>query len=162
MATIDVVTRVYNRIYLTNVMQQQTKLANSVTACCIIDLDNFKALNDSYGHAFGDQVLAQVGRCLRKTFSDTDTLFGRWGGEEFLLMSWGDKKQLRQQLATFNQLLSEIHQDTDKPPITASVGMAINPAGNPWTAHECIELADQLMYQGKGHGKDSIVMGCVI
>ncbi len=164
MAKIDVVTRVYTRMYLVNVIRRQPRITQQATACCLIDLDDFKSLNDKYGHLYGDHVLREVGRCLHKAFCNTNSLFGRWGGEEFLLISWSTEVQLQEQLAVFKQLLSEIliNGETVAESITATVGMSLHGSEKPTSINDSIEYADQLMYQGKFTGKDKLVSGCVL
>lgn len=119
-----------------------------------IDIDNFKAINDAYGHAAGDDVLRVVAKVLKSRCRDQDAV-GRLGGDEFVVMSHCfSEKQARRLASRIEESLLErdIRLSTVSIPITASVGSYI-------TAEKCeslevlIEKADALMYVTKSQHK---------
>jgi diguanylate cyclase (GGDEF)-like protein len=119
-----------------------------------IDLDNFKAVNDRYGHLVGDKVLHAIVADVRKRLRKTDVL-GRLGGDEFglLLPETGQEaaqvvvKKIRDGILSAMQLR--------KLPVTASLGV-VTCQGVPKSAEILIKAADDLVYSIKNHGKDGI------
>jgi diguanylate cyclase (GGDEF)-like protein len=119
-----------------------------------IDLDNFKAVNDRYGHLVGDKVLHAIVADVRKRLRKTDVI-GRLGGDEFglLLPETGQEaaqvvvKKIRDGILSAMQLR--------KLPVTASLGV-VTCQGVPKSAEILIKAADDLMYSIKNHGKDGI------
>jgi diguanylate cyclase (GGDEF)-like protein len=123
----------------------------------IVDLDHFKAINDTYGHASGDAVLRQVARMLAQSVRGSD-LVARYGGEEFVVVAPNCLlaeavtlcKRFRANLA--DQMIST--QDNDIK-VTASVGIATTD----WTQHspaELLQQADTALYRAKRSGRDAI------
>ena len=84
----DLLTGMYNRRFVTNTFKQLASLVdrtNSQLFVLLIDCDNFKSINDCYGHNKGDQVLKKIGETLIETTRKSD-IVARWGGDEFLIM----------------------------------------------------------------------------
>ena len=139
-------------------------------ALCMIDLDNFKYVNDAYGHQAGDEVLKVVAQILRKSVRESDLAF-RYGGEEFLIIlnsqsrslfkthSAGDFKRyshtaverLRQRIA-----LQPVRLAQHTLQITASIGMTIFDAERLTTKEQIIEEADKAVYVSKHSGKNRV------
>jgi diguanylate cyclase (GGDEF)-like protein/PAS domain S-box-containing protein len=128
----------------------------------LLDLDDFKAVNDSLGHAAGDQVLSQVGDCLRSVFRDSDYLV-RWGGEEFLVVARdSDRAEAAQVAERIRQAMASWHfslaggQTLQR---TCSVGFASypfeprHPEAVGW--QQVIDLADMALYQAKRGGRNT-------
>jgi diguanylate cyclase len=126
-------------------------------ALVMIDLDDFKALNDRYGHLAGDRVLVQLVRLLRESMRPSDVLC-RFGGEEFVLMlpdtPVGDAcKAVRRFLARFSSVKSP---DMDLA-VTFSAGVVGH--NNPESLDEVIQRADTATYAAKRAGKNRVVAG---
>lgn len=118
----------------------------------MLDVDDFKKINDTRGHDSGDHALQYVARCMKNVFRTSDIL-GRLGGDELIVYMGGTSSaRLARQKA--DQLLALLQQGTqDVPPMTVSVGIARFPAdGADYDA--LYRAADQAMYQAKGQGKD--------
>jgi diguanylate cyclase (GGDEF)-like protein len=138
---------------------RQSERTKQSLAVILIDLDNFKRINDTHGHLCGDQVLKTVAEVLRQCSREGD-FAGRYGGDEFILLCPGLEADGARQLAeTLNERLSETF--LTRPgggtlPISASFGVAIAPqmAGS---QHELLALADMNLYESKGRGAGSIV-----
>ncbi len=114
-----------------------------------LDLDNFKALNDSYGHAFGDEVLEAVASQLRAAIRKTD-LPARLGGDEFavLLTLLKDRDDLATAVERINGLLAQVRFPGKDISLAASIGTALFPDDGR-TVEEFIEAADGAMYRAK-------------
>ena len=130
--------------------------ANHLSALLILDLDNFKTVNDSYGHLYGDAVLTQVGGCLRSLFRAND-IIGRIGGDEFLvfLKDLPDTDIVKDRcdllLASLNKLLARLMPDLEK--VSCSIGAAISPTHASNYA-DLFQRADEALYWAKKRGKN--------
>ena len=120
-----------------------------------IDLDNFKHINDAYGHTEGDQVLQTVSASLAKSVRSTD-IVGRLGGDEFaVVLPDTNKMQARTVITKMHlQLMKEI--SLHNWPISFSIGV-INFTYPPSTADEAIRHVDNLMYRVKKEGKNHVL-----
>jgi diguanylate cyclase (GGDEF)-like protein len=155
-ATHDLLTGLPNRSLLEDRVSQavaQAKRTASHLALAFIDLDNFKSINDNFGHDAGDQLLSQVAECLTRSVRDTDTV-ARLGGDEFivLLENCGDANSVA---AIVDQLFGCSgryyrigHRETY---VTWSCGVAIYPHDGA-TGGELIRNADTAMYKAKETG----------
>ncbi len=121
-----------------------------------VDLDNFKSINDRFGHAEGDRVLCTVVSCARKYLRKTDVV-ARLGGDEFVfLLPETDQDSARVALTKIHaRLLEEMRQNNW--PITLSVGVLTCNSSAPYTTDELVRITDELMYSVKGDGKNDIV-----
>jgi len=124
-------------------------------ALIIIDLDNFKLVNDRHGHMFGDAVLHQVSSNLKKFFR-TDDVVSRIGGDEFLILMKGnsDRKLVSDRcqriVESLRRLLTSLAPDCD---LSCSVGVSLCP--NHGSAYsDLFQRADQALYQAKAQGKN--------
>ncbi|MNR13331.1 Diguanylate cyclase YdeH [compost metagenome] len=119
----------------------------------ILDIDNFKSINDRYGHSVGDIALTAFARHLRSNMRKGDTAI-RWGGEEFVVIYRGlDDEDAMWQVVT--RLLTQPIVIPDLPaPITFSAG--IIRIRDYLSVADAITLADELLYHVKQHGKHNI------
>jgi diguanylate cyclase (GGDEF)-like protein len=125
-------------------------------ACLIIDLDDFKGINDRWGHATGDSVLRQVAALLRTEFRAHDQV-ARYGGDEFVVLlphAAGPRAEIAARRAL--RRLRDIHVVTDdgRQQLSASLGLA--EWAEPETPHELLAKADQALLAGKRAGKDQL------
>ncbi|MCL4127798.1 UNVERIFIED_CONTAM: hypothetical protein GTU68_066801 [Idotea baltica] len=154
----DDLTNLPNRTLFSDRFSQaiaHSKRSNTSLCICFLDLDNFKPVNDTYGHDVGDQLLVEVAKRLKETIREEDTV-SRQGGDEFtlLLSNIESKKQSQQLLARINSAMSEpyiIDHTTHK--ISASIGATLYPADDV-DLDTLIRHADQAMYQAKLSGKN--------
>lgn len=121
----------------------------------MIDLDNFKAINDNFGHVFGDAVLREVADGIRSVFRPTDAL-ARIGGDEFLVFLENvDKPDVLARKA--GEVVSTLHKSYIGPgqnfPLSCSVGISVYPDDGR-TVIDLFKSADAAMYASKQHGKD--------
>ena len=120
----------------------------------VIDLDHFKSVNDSFGHAVGDEVLKAVADALQ---ADEDTLAVRMGGEEFLLFMRGDGAPARAEMRRRAITTHAARAVTIDRPITASMGLVEVPADGegPLLGFDALyERADRLLYEAKAQGRN--------
>lgn len=124
----------------------------------IIDLDNFKQVNDQYGHLFGDAVLTQAAREIKKLFRNQD-IVARIGGDEFLVLMRGvsDRKLVESRCQLLLSIFQTIfHNRKHKLPMSCSIGIALAPEHGK-TYYELFNRADQALYWAKAKGKNSFV-----
>jgi diguanylate cyclase (GGDEF)-like protein len=124
---------------------------------CMIDIDNFKAINDTWGHAAGDVVLVAVGDRIQRAIRAED-LVGRWGGEEFLVLLVAGSSEtvlLVGERARAAVAATPIRlRDGTEVRVTASVGCASSSGGTP---DELIARSDQALYEAKHAGRNRTV-----
>jgi diguanylate cyclase len=122
----------------------------------MVDLDNFKRLNDTYGHVAGDQALTAVGWALRQNSHSDTALIGRSGGEEFLLIDLVLAEEVEQLPKRLCEAISELPHR-----ITASVGVAVTfyaLVTNPVAAMDAmVHVADTAMYEAKRRGGNQVI-----
>ena len=157
-AQIDGLTAVYNKEHTQPAIDEflRTSRPDALHAFLILDIDKFKNVNDTYGHAVGDKVLQHVGEFLKNQFRDDD-IIGRIGGDEFVILM----KQVSSRsaaLARVRSMLEHIrsvkHAEMDGQAITFSVGVAFSPEqGNRFD--DLYRNADKALYQAKRGGRDN-------
>ena len=130
---------------------------NHQLALCLFDLDHFKPVNDTYGHVFGDQVLAEFGRLVTRHLRTTDSGF-RYGGEEFVvLMPFtpdGSVATERIRLGLENKVF--ISETSEEVRLTVSGGIANYRIGD--KEETLVKRADKALYQSKENGRNQITM----
>lgn len=132
----------------------------TVFTICLLDVDKFKNVNDTYGHLAGDKVLAGLGQLLARRFRVED-LRGRWGGEEFIL---GFRRESKETMhAAINRVLAEFREmvfngdDGQEFKVSFSGGMASYPEDGE-SVYELIQTADARLYEAKKQGRNRIVL----
>jgi len=122
------------------------------------DIDNFKQVNDKYGHDAGDFVLESIAHLMQASVRKQD-IIGRWGGEEFLLLlpetDVEGGKALSEKIRKSVSITPYVISDK-KIPITTTLGVSVY--DRPMDFEQCIKLADQALYEGKNKGKNCVVI----
>ena len=156
----DYLTGLYNRRYFYDSMQEYMESISQTGeqfAVAMIDIDNFKKINDQYGHDIGDKVIVQLADILRSGTSYRD-LVSRFGGEEFCLVlkninrySASDiLERIREEVASYTLVL----ENEEYIQFTVSIGATLHTED---TLDETINLADMLLYNAKNNGKNQLV-----
>jgi diguanylate cyclase (GGDEF)-like protein len=152
----DQLTGVSNRHHLTAVLKKEFERKqryNSTFSFIIFDIDHFKSINDNYGHDTGDKVLKEMSDLIKNNTRGND-YFGRWGGEEFVIIAveidigsaYKLAEKLRKEIEKYNFIKNEN--------ITASFGAAeINSAEN---VDDLIKRADDALYRAKRNGRNRV------
>jgi diguanylate cyclase (GGDEF)-like protein len=158
-ATIDPLTGLHNRRFLEQVMKRELSFAQReghAVGAILVDLDRFKQLNDSYGHAAGDAALRAVGQFLRSRLRAYDVAC-RYGGDEIVIIVPG--ADTADAIALAEQLRAGIEQlglgDADGAPLTASLGVASFPHDGA-TAEQLLAAADAALYRAKAEGRNCV------
>lgn len=150
-STRDGLTGVYNKTAFELVMDETLK-KGSPGFLYMIDIDNFKEVNDQYGHPAGDKILIKIGGLLRELFRDSD-LIGRVGGDEFVVYSeCGETKERASKLLT---AIADWVPEEGKG-ISVSIGIAASTGDVDEEYQELFSRADQAMYRAKQEGKNRI------
>ncbi|WP_206484936.1 diguanylate cyclase [Thalassotalea sp. G2M2-11] len=154
----DPLTNLYNRTHLAEVIEQQIKLKQRYdTSSCLlmIDIDDFKRINDKFGHKAGDEILIKFASTLTKCARDSD-IVARWGGEEFSLLCPNTTPQEAEQIARrFQDSLMTMNTEQIQA-VTCSIGIA--ELTENCSADDWFIVADNAMYSAKNQGKNKIIM----
>ena len=156
-AEIDYLTGLYNRTPMNKIIAQNFKMLSKKQikslALILCDIDNFKSINDTYGHIFGDKVLSKVAEILHNKISKFGKV-SRWGGEEFLAII--PAQNLKKCIQIIETARVTIHSaNPDKVPISATFGLLY--IEDPIEIKQAINIADNLLYRGKNQGKNQVV-----
>ena len=160
LATHDPLTNLSNRLLLNDRLDHAINHAARFGKCISLifcDLDNFKPINDTYGHNVGDEILIRVADYLKKTLRKEDTIC-RFGGDEFVILI-----EELDNFAYLDNILKKINNITNTPYViddyVISIGMSIGASIFPEdgiNAEELIKSADDAMYKAKKQGKNRI------
>jgi diguanylate cyclase len=165
LATHDDLTGLLNRRAMLERMQQELRRSLRTGHPLLIaqlDIDHFKEVNDTHGHATGDRVLRAFGDTVRHSVRDTDVL-ARWGGEEFVLMLCdtppAEAAALLERVRLAVQAL-RVPLPSGCAPIalTVSIGLARHPAGDATALLHTLERADRALYAAKAQGRNRVVL----
>jgi diguanylate cyclase (GGDEF)-like protein len=124
--------------------------AGGPLSLCLVDIDDFKQINDIYGHQVGDQVLVEVARLLSP--DDDEIRAFRLGGDEFALLIPSDQEEAGRHLdATYRRMSAAVHPHGE--PVTITVGIALYP-DHSTDPEELEHMADSALYRAKHNGKN--------
>ncbi|HEX7022148.1 MAG TPA: GGDEF domain-containing protein, partial [Trueperaceae bacterium] len=157
LAHTDALTGLPNRRQMEVLIESEIRRAERYSrpfCVVLIDIDNFKHFNDTFGHEVGDKVLAQMAHTVRHALRQSDT-FGRWGGEEFILLVPETDVQGSLQLAEQIRLRVLAQQFPRNQTVTISCGIAAFRPGD--GVQRLVNRADSALYRAKGQGKNRVV-----
>jgi diguanylate cyclase (GGDEF)-like protein len=157
----DDLTKTFNKKYFTDRLESEFALAARTKAdlsLVVFDIDHFKAINDTYGHPAGDQVLAELAQTVAVLIRAED-VFARVGGEEFATICRGADSAQAQAVAERVRQAVAGHrfriEDKDIP-VAMSAGVASMPNARLADAQALIAAADQALYEAKGSGRNRV------
>ncbi len=158
----DPLTGLYNRTALTDAFQREWKLSQrqqTPLSLLLLDVDHFKRINDTYGHAAGDAALVKIAKCLRQTVRGSDMLF-RYGGEEFVVLlsnTASDGAELLAQRLLYRIAAMDCSDIAPGLRITTSIGVATlnHPEETP---EQMLKRADEALYRAKRQGRNRVAV----
>lgn len=154
----DTLTNLYNRRYFEDEITRFPEEWRKEFVVCMLDIDFFKKVNDTYGHKAGDDVLVHVSACLQETAGEKNMAV-RWGGEEFIIYFPDQKTE--QVYPAIEDLRSRIEgmlieTEGQKIHITITAGIAAGVAGSNY--ERVINRADEKLYMGKQQGRNRVIL----
>lgn len=162
MATKDELTGLFNRRHFMEALNREVSRAGRSRddlVLCMLDLDHFKAVNDTHGHLMGDEVLATFGRMLKDIIRLSD-LVCRYGGEEFaVILPDSDIEKAKVASERFRKLMGKhiFKCRTGEFSITVSIGIASLFSSKDQSPEQLVQCADQALYRAKEMGRNRVV-----
>ena len=151
---IDPLTGAYRKQYFDSLLEKELEEEHDFILV-VVDLDDFKLINDKYGHLVGDKILQKFSDLIKDELREDDP-FSRWGGEEFLMMiRCTDKEKIIEKVEAIRKII-EAHPFDSGVHITASFGLASTHPGD--TSHTILKRADDALYEAKKLGKNRVVV----
>lgn len=157
-ASTDMLTGLLNRRVLYQILEREmerTVRYKKTFSVVLFDLDEFKVINDSYGHLEGDAVLRELSRFVERAIRKADHL-GRWGGEEFLIVLPETELESAKLLAERIRRLLRENRIGKVDHVTASFGVTTFRGDQ--SLEDMLRAADNAMYQAKQNGRDQVVV----
>jgi two-component system, cell cycle response regulator len=161
-ATTDALTGIANRHYFMSRAREELAFArrtNGLVGLVMLDIDHFKQVNDTYGHQAGDYVLSQFASLVLKRIRGED-IFGRYGGEEFVVLMRGEMEppgaqifceRIRKTVEEYPFTFNDQHIT-----VTVSAGLCLRNGGEIKSIDELVQAADKALYRAKMGGRNRI------
>lgn len=160
LATRDDLTGLVNRRHMEELAEMEQRRASrsgSSPCLCLVDIDNFKRINDHHGHAAGDEVLRLFGRHAAASMRETDVL-ARWGGEEFLVMLPDTRPdEARTGFERLRRLLARDEAWGDQAHMRVSFSAGLTTWRHGEALRDALARADHALYEAKASGRDRLV-----
>ncbi len=166
----DKLTHCYKKDHFDFQLQEQIffSIKNSLNFICLmIDVDNFKQINDKFGHVFGDEILVKVSSLLKECLRVND-IVSRWGGEEFaIILTFIELEEARQIAERIRENIATNIRDKANNSITVSIGMCLFDVNGKLNINKIkldeigkafLDKADQALYKAKKNGKNQVVV----
>lgn len=158
----DELTGIQNRrslnIFIKKIFEESL-LNGEVVVLFMLDIDKFKKYNDCWGHAQGDECIKTITDCINKIKIKRQDVFGRYGGEEFVYIT--NSLSFEQAMDLGNQIRKEVENlglfyivESEKKPVTISIGGAIGRVSEFKTMPNMMEIADKELYKAKNMGRN--------
>lgn len=156
---IDPLTKILNKKAITDyAMRAVSERKDKNIAMAIMDIDNFKNVNDTYGHMFGDKVIMKTAEVIKCAIG-SKSVAGRMGGDEFMIIfnDYKDELNLRNMLRCIKTNMASIYQDIIKTPLSCSIGVSIYGRDSA-DYKEMFKIADKSLYIAKQKGKNRYII----
>ncbi|PSU35007.1 sensor domain-containing diguanylate cyclase [Photobacterium lutimaris] len=154
----DAMTGLRSKYYLQAQIEKHIK-ASAPYYVAMVDIDDFKVINDTHGHLFGDKVIIAVADCLRRE-SDRHTVVARYGGEEFaILVPAEDIVGVKMVLEYIRESISSMQLEFSGKSCVVQVSIGVAKGGD--DMEQSIARADKALYQAKENGKNQVVIYCL-
>ncbi len=159
----DPLTNLLNRGSLDSTLERELKLSQrhqTPLSLMILDIDNFKQINDKYGHLAGDKVLVAVSNVILETIRETDIAF-RIGGEEFLVLLSDTTPDGSHKLAErLRHQVENCHVSFESKLIQFTISLGVSSYNQSENKQSLISRADKAMYNAKNSGKNQVIISC--
>lgn len=156
---IDPLTKCLNRLGLETVIGEMFPVADGASVyVMILDLDHFKKINDTLGHATGDEVLRKVSFAISQELR-ADDFFGRWGGEEFIIISKISGDKLEVMIGRLMRALQSITLQGPAEPWKVTMSVGVTDARKGESFDTTFKRADEALYQVKQLGRNNWKLG---
>ena len=153
----DSLTQCYNRRYFDEYQAAFMKQPSNYKYCIVLDMDRFKEVNDTYGHAFGDVAIQTLAEKLEETFAHYDAQIMRFGGDEFVV--WiNSKHSLREQFDQIHSSISPLSVADDQVHVVCTVSIGVATWAGQSSFSEWFERADQALYTAKQNGRAQVYL----
>lgn len=157
MATTDELTGVYNRRKFREVANREISRVNryqNMLSLIILDLDNFKKINDTYGHLTGDRVLQQTVQTVKPALREVDVL-ARWGGDEFIILL--PEQSLEKTVIVAQRIKTIVSEHDFRIPFPLRMSMGVAQYETDESVESWLKRADELLYKAKHAGRNRVV-----
>ena len=158
----DKLTEINNRKYLEKILDEivgREDIDKENIAFCFLDVDDFKYINDNYGHLVGDRILSMIAKTLKNNLRDADKAF-RWGGDEFALLLFDIKnnEQLIKLLERLKLLVNESFIEYRQEKINVTMSFGATKLSKNDSIESLTQKSDNNMYESKKQGKNIITV----
>lgn len=154
-ATTDGLTKIFNRKKICVLINSEMKkLGREKISLIMFDIDNFKRINDTYGHDMGDEVLVRISQTAKNSIRSQDSI-GRWGGEEFMILLPDTKKEEAASIA--ERIRAAIHELKWEKMNQISVSVGVAEVREDEELQDTYKRVDNRLYYAKTHGKNQVV-----
>ncbi|MCR5725111.1 MAG: GGDEF domain-containing protein [Treponema sp.] len=155
-ATIDALTKIFNRKKISERISYELKKRDTAshTNLIMFDIDNFKHVNDTYGHDMGDEVLVRVAQTAKQCIREQDSI-GRWGGEEFMILLPGSAKD--DAVAIAERIRSAVNSLDWEQMNHISISLGVTTVRENDDIQTAYKRVDSRLYYAKTHGKNCVV-----
>ncbi|WP_457601199.1 GGDEF domain-containing protein [Hydrogenivirga sp.] len=159
LATTDTLTKLPNRRTILDFLEFEVNRARrnrSRLSVALIDLDDFKTINDTYGHLVGDQVLRELASLIRGNLRSTD-MVGRYGGEEFIVVM--PETDFTTAAGVVERLRKVVEETFFEPVGSVSISVGLTSLREGDSVESLLRRADEFLYRAKREGKNRVIAG---
>ncbi|NLM45113.1 MAG: GGDEF domain-containing protein, partial [Clostridiales bacterium] len=163
LATIDSLSGLYNRAVFMDLAQKEfarAKSDNEELSLLIMDLDNFKTINDTFGHAAGDEAIREIGKIIKTSFRKTD-IVGRIGGEEFAaVLKNASLEEAKMVAEKFRETVAKRKVVYGEQEISFTISIGVASIGGNTDINDIeiiLKMADDALYKAKSKGRNCVV-----
>lgn len=158
----DELTKINNRKFLEEILSEifsRKNINKNNIAFCFLDVDDFKFINDNYGHLIGDKILSMIANTLKSNVRPADKVF-RWGGDEFALILFDieTNNQLHELLKRLKLLINDSFINYKQEKLNVTMSFGATKISKDDTINSLTKRADDNMYESKKKGKDVITV----
>ena len=160
LSTVDPLTSIFNRRGFNQEIDKMFKNSFDKNVCygvLLLDVDNFKQVNDNHGHNAGDKTLTNIATFLRENLP-TGSILGRWGGDEFIMLLQADNLiDISKEALIIRQAIEQTPMPIESDEVNVTVTIGVTQLTRGHQLERAIVAADKLLYEGKKAGRNKVV-----